>query len=68
MPRLIEVVDQCCQCEKEIYEDQRVIYDKEGGVSFCDDNCLAEFIRKHPREFVDVLFNFDLIEKIKARK
>ncbi|MCT8138612.1 hypothetical protein H1D32_13195 [Anaerobacillus sp. CMMVII] len=59
---------ECCQCEKEIYEGQEIIYDKEGGVMFCDDNCLAVFIRKHPREFIDVLLNFELIEKTNASK
>lgn len=61
-------VDECCQCKKEIFEEQQIIYDKEGGVSFCDDNCLAEYIRKHPREFIDAMFNFELIERTTAKK
>lgn len=50
-----KVVSECCQCQKEIINGQEILFDQEGDVHFCDEDCLAEYVRKHPREFTELI-------------
>ena len=63
IPTLEKVVAECCECESEIYETDEVIYDVEGSVYYCNDRCLANFITKHPYEFLELMINEGLVEK-----
>lgn len=67
-PPMQKPVDQCCYCEYELYEGDDVIFDNEGSVYFCDENCLADYIRKHPRYYIDLLLENELFEKITHEK
>ena len=57
-------MNECCNyCNGELYEDQDIVYEKEGDVSYCDEECLVSHIRKHAREYAELLFDQELVEK-----
>ena len=62
-------VNECCNhCEKELHEGKGIIHDMSGSVSFCDDDCLADNVRKQPRYYIDLLLENELFEKITYEK
>lgn len=60
--------ENCNFCEKELVEGKTVIYDKEGAVSYCDDDCLVADIRKHSRHYMNLMFENGMIEETKHEK
>lgn len=62
-------VNECCHyCDKELIEGKKIIHDIGGGVSFCDDDCLADDIRKHPRYYIDLMSENELLEEVTYEK
>ena len=55
---------ECCNyCDRELYEGQDIVHETEGGASYCDDECFVSHIRKHAREYAELLFDQELAGK-----
>lgn len=50
-----KALEQCAQCGSDICEGQEALYDQEGGVHYCDDDCLKEYIKENPSEFLELI-------------
>ena len=57
-------MNECCNyCDRELYVGQDIVYETEGDVSYCDDECFVSHIREHAREYAELLFDQELAEK-----
>jgi len=60
--------ENCNFCTRELFEGKTIIYEREGSVSYCDDDCLVGDIRKHARYYMDLMIENDMIDVIKHEK
>ena len=59
----MSINENCNYCDAEIYDGDDIVHEKETGAIYCDEECLVSHIRKHAREYAELLFDQELVEK-----
>jgi len=60
--------ENCNYCARELLEGKTIIREREGAVSYCDDDCLVGDIKKHSHYYMDLMIENGMIEQIKHEK